>query len=173
MIGPGTNLWSADGNYDWSADGFTGWSADGYEPTNLAVAISDLASVFINVGTITLAYDPLVPLGYVITGYPAALSEPPLGRVLNLVLSNGPAPHVTQSVVPDVVGQYYYDAQLAILAAGMLIAPPVWSLSEVSPGYVIAQSLAAGTLVNPQTQMTITVSGFPVINQPGVVVPVP
>jgi beta-lactam-binding protein with PASTA domain len=80
----------------------------------------------------------------------------------------------TPNLVPNVIGKYYYDAQQAILAAAMLIAPPVWALSStINPGYVISQSIAAGTNVNPQTPMTITVAGFPVTNQPGVVVPVP
>ena len=76
--------------------------------------------------------------------------------------------------MPNVVGKYYYDAQLAILQAGMLIKPPNFVVdTAVNPGYVIAQSLVAGTQVGPQTPMSITVSGFLVTNQPGVIVPVP
>ena len=173
MIGPGTNLWSADGNYNVTADGYPGWSADGYEPTTLAVAQADLAAFGVNVGVITYAYSATVPVGYVITGYVPFLSSAYEGQAIPLVLSNGPSPTPRQAIVPNVVGLYYYDAQLAILNASLLTAPPVWVLAAADPGYVTAQSLAAGATVNQQTQMTITVSGFPVVNQPGIVVPVP
>ena len=78
------------------------------------------------------------------------------------------------NIAPNVVGKYYYDAQQAILAAAMLIAPPIWVISNtVNPGFVVSQSITAGTTVPQQTPMTIAVSGFQIINQPGVVVPVP
>jgi beta-lactam-binding protein with PASTA domain len=43
----------------------------------------------------------------------------------------------------------------------------------VLPQYVISQSIAAGTQFTQQTQVTITVSGFTVINQPSIPTPVP
>lgn len=175
MIGLGTDLWSADGNFEASADGFPGWSADGYEPNPLFFAVLRFAAVGVNIGTITYVYSTVgTPVGWVITGYVPLLTSAPAGSYVNLVVSNGPAPAPTPSIVPNVVGEYYYDAQLAILQAGMLIQPPKFVVdTAVNPGYVIAQSLVAGTQVNPQTPMTITVSGFLVTNQPGVIVPVP
>jgi hypothetical protein len=69
---------------------------------------------------------------------------------------------------------FYVDALLAINNARLLIAPPVWVISStVLPQYVISQSIAAGTLVNEQTQVTITVSGFTVVMQPATPVAVP
>jgi beta-lactam-binding protein with PASTA domain len=174
MTGPGTNLWSADGNYQWSADGFTGWSADGYEPVSEGVATNQLAAFGVNVGALTYAYDPLVPAGYVITGFVPFLSTTFAGQYIPLKISNGPAPATTALTVPNVVGKFYSDAQLALLQAGFLIAPPQFVLSStVKPQYVISQSVAPGTQFTQQTQVTIVVSGFPVTNQPGVVVPVP
>lgn len=175
MIGPGTNLWSADGNYETSADGFPGWSADGYEPTPLFFAVEYFAAVGVNVGLITYVYSNYgVPVGWVITGYVPFITSSLAGKYIPLIVSNGPAPAPTPSIVPNVVGKYYYDAQLAILQAGMLILPPVFVVdTSVNPGYVIAQSLVAGTQVGPQTPMSITVSGFLVTHQPGVIVPVP
>jgi len=68
---------------------------------------------------------------------------------------------------PSVVGMYYYDAQLAILDASMLIAPPVFVPSNaVLPGYVISQSILPGTVVPTQAQMSITVSALRVIQPP-------
>ena len=174
MIGPGTNLWSADGNYNVTADGYPGWSADGYEPTTLAVAQADLAAFGVNVGVITYAYSATVPVGYVITGYVPFLSSAYEGQAIPLVLSNGPSPTPRQAIVPNVVGLYYYDAQLAILQASLLIAPPNFVLAPgVTPGIVTGQSLPSFPYVAVGTAMTITVSGFPVIMQPDTVQPVP
>jgi hypothetical protein len=199
----GTNLWSADGNYNWTADGYTGWSADGYEPTNLEVATADLASFGVNVGPLTYQYDPLVPLGYVITGYVPFLNVNYAGQYIPLVISNGPAPGSTILTVPNLVGLFYYDAQLAINDAGLLIAPPIWVLTSppapprsdfafgisgfgvgsfgvtplpppgVLPQYVVSQSIPAFTQLTQATQVTITVSGFTAINQPNIPTAVP
>ena len=162
--GASTYLWSADGNYQITADGFPGWSADGYEPTPLAVAQAALGANQIQVGTLTYQYSVNgTPIGYVVTGWPAQLGLP-AGSVLNLIISNGPAPPVAPLIVPNVVGMYYYDAQLALLEAGIRTAPPNIVIAPgVNPGYVTAQSLVAGTPVTGQPQCIITVSGF--INQ--------
>src|SRR5271157_3161776 len=174
MIGPGTNQWSMDGNYAWSMDGFTGFSWDGYEPTSLADATADLAAFGVNVGAITYVVDPLVPVGYVITGYIPFFSSAYAGQYIPLQVSGGPPISPGLLYVPDVVGEYYYDAQLDILDAGLRIAPPTWALSStVLPQYVISQSLSAGSFVPQQTQMSIVVAGFPVTNQPSSIVPVP
>lgn len=166
-------LWSADGQNQWTADGFYGWSADGYQPTTLQAAVKALAAVGVNVGLITYVYSAIVPEGYVITGWEPLLSSTP-GSYVPLTVSQGPAPVPTLVTVPNVVGKFYYDAQLAILQAGLFIAPPTWVLSTtVIPQYVISQSLTAGALVTPQTQMTIVVSGFSVLVQPGIPTPVP
>lgn len=174
MVGPGTNLWSADGNFNISADGKGGWSADGYEPTDLVYAVADFAGVGSSIGTLTYVYSPLVPIGFVVTGYPPLLSTTPPGSVVPLTISIGPAPPVTLVTVPNVVGLYYYSAQLALLQAGLLIAFPNFvNAPGIVPGIVTGQSIAAGTVVNPQTLVTITVSGFLVQMQGGQTVPVP
>jgi beta-lactam-binding protein with PASTA domain len=174
MIGPGTNLWSADGNWQWTADGFTGWSADGYEPTSLAVAVADLAGFGVNVGVITLAFNSLVPVGFVVTGYVPFLTTALAGQYIPLTVSEGPAPLPVTRTVPNVVGLFYYQAQLSLLQAGFLIAYPTFALSStVLPQYVISQSIAAGSQFTQQTQVTIVVSGFSVLQQPGVPTPVP
>jgi beta-lactam-binding protein with PASTA domain len=168
-------LWSADGSPlgGWSADGFRGWSADGYEPTTLAVATAVLAALGLNVGVLTYAFSSVVPVGYVINGYPASFGEP-AGSYIPLTISNGPSPTPRVRMVPNLVGKFYYDAQLEILRRGLLTAQPTFVLSSsVLPQYVISQSIIAGSQVAEQTQVTIVVSGFPVTNQPGVVIGVP
>jgi beta-lactam-binding protein with PASTA domain len=174
MIGNGTNLWSADGNFAWTADGFPGWSADGYEPTPLQFAVQDLAAFGVNIGVLTYAFSSTVPVGWVITGYVPFLSTAFAGQFIPLTISGGPAPRPTPITVPNVVGLFYVDAQLALLHAGFLIAQPQFVLSStVLPQYVISQSIPAGTVFTQQTQVTIVVSGFPVTNQPGVIIGVP
>jgi hypothetical protein len=171
-----TNLWSADGNYKWTADGFTGWSSDGYEPTPLECAVTYFAAVGVNVGQLTYVYDALVPVGYVITGYVPYISTAYAGQYIPLVISLGPPPGPKVYTVPNVVGKFYYDAQLAILQAGFFIAQPVWGFSPPpapDPQYVYAQSIAPGTQFPQPVQIIINVQGFPVVNQPGIVVPVP
>jgi beta-lactam-binding protein with PASTA domain len=169
------NLWSADGNLNWSADGYPGISADGYEPTPLECAVTYFAEVGVNVGQLTYQCSTYgVPVGWVITGYVPYINVSYAGQYIPLTISNGPCVGSTTLTVPNVVGMFYYDAQLALLDAGFLIDQPLWALSTtVKPQYVISQSLAPGTQVTTQTQILITVSGFPVINQPGIVTPVP
>jgi beta-lactam-binding protein with PASTA domain len=166
-------LWTADGFNQWSADGFYGWSADGYEPTTFQAAVAGLAAVGVNVGVITYIFDPIVPAGYVITGWPKFLSAT-AGSYVPLTVSEGPAPAPKTITVPNVVGKFYSDAQAALLQAGFLIAYPTFALSNtVLPQYVISQSIAGGAQFTQQTQVSIVVSGFSVLQQPGVPVPVP
>lgn len=161
--------WTADGFNQWTADGFYGWTADGYQPTPLLVAVTALAAIGVNVGVITYVYDAFVPVGFVITGWVPLLTSTPPGAYVPLTVSQGPAPPTLTATVPNVVGMFYYDAQLALGTARLLIAPPVFVVSStVLKQYVISQSIAGGSVVPENTQVVITVSGFPVINLPAV-----
>jgi eukaryotic-like serine/threonine-protein kinase len=140
---------------------------------NLAQAVSQLASFGVNAGVLSYSFDSSSP-GTVLTNITPFLSTNFYGQYIPLTLSQGPAPPITQALVPNVIGMLYSDAQLALGNARLLIASPVWALSAtVKPQYVISQSISAGSQVAEQTQVTIVVSGFSVTNQPGVVVPVP
>jgi hypothetical protein len=173
-IGTHPTTWSADGNFIWSADGFMSWTADGYEAFPEGAFAITLANAGYNVGTITYVYSQTDPLGTVMSTTPQPYTLAPPGSYINLVVSNGPIPAGTIVTVPNVVGLYYYDAQLALLSVGLYIAQPVFVLSStVLPTYVISQSIAPGTQINAYTQVTITVSGFTVTNQGGSPLPVP
>jgi len=66
--------------------------------------------------------------------------------------------------VPNVVGLYFYDAQLAILFSGLFIGPPVYAHSDtVVPGVVMSQSPVAGRpyIIGEPYQVLITVSKGP------------
>jgi beta-lactam-binding protein with PASTA domain len=122
-----------------------------------------------NVGVITYVYSSTIPLGYVITDVTPYLNTNNVGKYIPIEVSNGPAPAVKQLPVPNVVGMFYQDALQALNYWGLLVNPPALAISAtVDPQYVISQSIAAGTLVNPQTPITITVSGFTVLQQPGI-----
>lgn len=160
-IGTHPLTWSADGNFFWSADGFMSWTADGYEAFSEGAYAIKLAQAGYNVGTITYVFSQTDPLGTVMATIPQPFTNAPLGSSINLIVSNGPAQPATTATVPNVVGKYYYDAQLTLLGNALLIAPPVFVLSNtVLPSYVISQSIAAGAVVGVNTQVVITVSGF-------------
>jgi hypothetical protein len=169
-----TNLWDFSGNWNWDFSGYPGISWDGYEPTPLECAVTYFAEVGVNVGTLTYQCSSSgVPLGWVITGYVPYINPAYAGQYIPLTISNGPCVTPVPVTVPNVVGLFYYDAQLAILDAGLRIAQPSWALSKtVLPQYVISQSLVAGSSVAAQSLMTIVVSGFTVLQQPGIPTPV-
>ena len=103
------------------------------------------------------------PAGQAFFQAPSAGAQAPHGSYVSYTLSLGPNPPVITDA-PNVVGQYYYDAQLAILDASFLIQPPTFVVSStVLPGYVISQSVAPGTPNAGQTPISITVSAFRVI----------
>jgi hypothetical protein len=99
------------------------------------------------------------------------------GQYIPLAISTGPCPPPTIVTVPNVVGMYYYDAQLAILGAGCEIAPVVWGFAPppggVNPQFVYNQSPGAGYQSTSPIQVTINVEGFPIISSTGVIEPEP
>jgi len=140
---------------------------------NFAQAVSELAAFGVNAGVLSYSFDSSSP-GTVLTNITPFLSTNFSGQYIPLTLSQGPAAPVTKALVPNVVGMLYSDAQLALGQARLLIASPVWMLSNtVKSQYVISQSISAGSTVPEQTQVTIVVSGFSVLQQPGVPTPVP
>jgi beta-lactam-binding protein with PASTA domain len=136
--------------------------------TTLATAVTELAAFGVNVGALTYAYDPVVPLGSLITSLAQYLSDNYAGQYIPLTVSNGQAPPTSVTAVPNVVGMFYQDALQALGYWGLLVNLTLALSDTVLPQYVISQSIAAGTQVAQQTQVTITVSGFTVLQQPGI-----
>lgn len=133
--------------------------------TPLANVVTQLAAFGVNAGVLTYTYDPVAPVGNVISNFTPFLDWRYFGQYVPLTVSEGPVPVTTVATVPNVVNKYYYDAQLAILDARLLIAPPKYVLApQVVPGIVLTQSLAAGAIEREQTQMTITVASLPGTN---------
>jgi beta-lactam-binding protein with PASTA domain len=191
MVGMDTYGWDYANNYQSYAP-----------PPRRVIPVSMQYPVFVTIPSVigdaeaeAIAALSAVQLAYtfgpaIFSSYPAgtiAAQSPPAGgsviqgTVVTLNLSLGPLPPPPPVIpagsvaVPDLIGMFYYDAQLAILEYGLRINTPVWVLPPpgVNPQYVTAQSIAPGTVVAVQTQVTITVAGFTVVNQPNIPTPVP
>ena len=94
------------------------------------------------------------PPGLVFQQTPAPGTPVPVGSTVVVTLP-------LQQVVPNVVGMYFYDAQLALLQAGFLIAAPVLADNpgETIPlGTVMSQSIPPGTAYPAGTQVQITIT---------------
>jgi beta-lactam-binding protein with PASTA domain len=138
-----------------------------------AQAVAQLAAFGVNAGVLSYSFDSSPP-GTVLTNITPFLSTSFAGQYIPLTLSQGQSPLPVQALVPNVVGKFYSDAQLALNQARLLCPQPKFVLSStVLPQYVISQSIAAGATVPEQTQVTIVVSGFSVLQQPGVPTAVP
>ncbi|MEN8233659.1 MAG: PASTA domain-containing protein, partial [Actinomycetota bacterium] len=105
----------------------------------------------------TEAPDDAVPAGSVAAQSPAAGTLVDPGAEVTIAVSTGPA----TVPVPDVVGQTEADANAAITGAGLSVAKVEAPDDTVPVGGVAAQNPAAGTLVDPGAQVTITVSTGP------------
>jgi serine/threonine-protein kinase len=144
------------------------WSGDvaGY------VSLDDAILACVNAGLIVVQpiqwqFDPAVPYGYVISQSPASGSGVPYGTPVHLVVSKGPAPSASTIGVPNLANLMYLDAQRLLTSNGLLAVNPVWAHNNsVRQTYVISQSVAAGSLVAPNTQVVLTVSIGPSISWP-------
>ena len=117
-------------------------------------------------------------LGLVAAQSPLGGTFAPAGSIVifNLSLGAGPPAPAGYGVVPNVLGMFYYDAQLALLGAGFRIAFPRFKLPASPaflPQYVIGQSIPGGAIVALQTLIKIDVNGFTVVLLPNNPTPVP
>lgn len=117
--------------------------------------------------------NPLVPPGYVIS------QSPPAGTVVNpwtpvqLVVSWGPVNYVEQFPVPFIVGIQQYQANTMLQIAGADVGRVTYANDPFTQaGYVLSQSLTAGTIVPFGTGVDYVVSLGPAIVPPTVIVPV-
>jgi hypothetical protein len=105
-------------------------------------------------GSVTQAYDDIVPIGHIISQSPSAGTIVPIGSAVDMVVSLGQA--VT---VPDVTGMTQANAQSAIESAG-LITGTITSVvnPSVLPGHIISQTPAGGTIVSGGSAVNLVVS---------------
>jgi beta-lactam-binding protein with PASTA domain len=120
-------------------------------------------------------YNANVPYNYVISQSPPAGSVLPLYTPVYLTASLGPPPITQTLITPNVVGSMILDARQAMVSAGLNVTNPIWQYSSTVQGdYVIAQSVAPGTIITQGTSVTLTVSaGTAVTPLPGATVVIP
>lgn len=125
-----------------------------------AAAVSAIAAVGLNFGSLSQVYDGTIAVGLVISQSPAGGTSVPTGSAVNLTLSLGPQP----VPVPNVVGQTEAAARASIIA-GTLAVGTVTQVNHASVpiGQVISQAPAAGTSVLPGSLVTFAVSLGPVM----------
>jgi beta-lactam-binding protein with PASTA domain/predicted Ser/Thr protein kinase len=105
--------------------------------------------------TTALRSSETIPVGTVLEINPSANTVLPVGSDVTIIVSSGPEP----ISVPAVVGQTEGAAVNTLQAAGLVPTVQYTEVSAGSPddGRVVAQSLSAGTAVEPNTPITITV----------------
>ena len=118
-----------------------------------------LSQVYLNVGTISQAYSPTVPAGFVISQNPSAGTTLSYGSIVNIVVSIGAPPTVP---VPNVVGMTQADAQSALISANLTVGDISQAYSDTVPsGNVISQDPAAASLAATGSAVNLTVSQGP------------
>jgi beta-lactam-binding protein with PASTA domain len=141
-----------------------------FVPPPTGITLPEAISIAVNADLIVSEpirwqYDPVVPYNYVISQSPPAGTMVPPQTVVYFVASLGPAPAASAlPIVPAVVGLMIVDAQNVISASGCGVATVVWAYDLIAlSGYVLAQSIPAGTQVPVGTPVILTVSqGAPV-----------
>ena len=121
-----------------------------------AAATTALASVGLNVGTVTTQASSTVASGKVISESPTAGTSVNAGSAVSLVISTGPA----QVSVPNVVGGTQAAATTALTSAGLIVGSVTTQASStVASGNVISESPVAGTSVNVGSAVNLVISG--------------
>jgi serine/threonine-protein kinase len=118
-------------------------------------AAFNLGKAGFQLGTLTLADNPLVRKGGVVGTDPPAKSVLPRDTPVNLVISSGPPP----VAVPNVTGGSRGAASAALTNLGFLIGevPQTGAIGDPRDGTVMGQTPAAGTQLRPGDVVTITV----------------
>lgn len=120
-----------------------------------------LAAAGFAIGTVKQEASDTVPQGHVISQDPKAFASAASGTKVNLVISSGKA--APQDVkVPDLKGKTQADAEKALADAKLVgVASNPEESTEVAPGQVFKQSVAAGTTVKEGTRVAFTVAIAP------------
>jgi beta-lactam-binding protein with PASTA domain len=114
----------------------------------------------LRVGDVTYEFSDTVTVDYVISQSPAGETAVPIGSLVDLVVSLGPA-----ATVPDVVSMSESGAGSAITAEGLVVGTVVYEYSDAVPmEQVISQDPAGGTEVAVGSPVDLIVS----LGQPAV-----
>ncbi|MDT7580369.1 MAG: eukaryotic-like serine/threonine-protein kinase, partial [Pseudonocardiales bacterium] len=107
-------------------------------------------------GSTRQEYSAAVPTGAVTRTDPPAGTALPSGSAVTLVLSRGPEPK-RQVRVPFLVGRRTADATALLTALGLAVEvePAIPFAPDDGTGHVVQQSHGAGSLVDPDTTITL------------------
>ena len=115
----------------------------------------------LQVGTVKNEPSDTVPLGNVISQSPEPLTSAQANSKVDLVVSSGKG-EPKEVTVPDLKGKTQHDAEQALTDAGLVgVASNPEETTEVQPGQVFKQSIAAGTKVKEGTKIAFTVATAP------------
>ncbi|MBQ9890247.1 MAG: Stk1 family PASTA domain-containing Ser/Thr kinase [Firmicutes bacterium] len=119
-------------------------------------------------GEVSGAYSSTVERGRIISQEPAAGAKLEKGGKVDIVISLGPDESSELIVVPRLTGKTLEDAQKAIEEAGLVLEKTTeQESSSVDKGYIISQSIAAGSQVEKETKISLVVStGYAVNPRP-------
>jgi serine/threonine-protein kinase len=124
-----------------------------------ADATTALTTAGLTLGQITTANSATIKAGSVISTDPTAGNQVAKGTTINLVVSNG------KVVVPNVVNLDISDAQNQLTASTLMLGVTITTQGGTCAGtqgtVVLSQSVAAGTVVAPGTNVTLTVACNP------------
>ena len=145
----------------------TGWGPQALVTVVVALLYTDLyvfIAQLINAGmmvqpNVNWITSSTVPYGEVISVVPVGGSVVNLWTYVTINASLGPAAGTTLNLVPNVIGQQAYDAERSCWNAQLDVGQRIYAFSNtVAAGYIIAQSVASGTLQPPGTSIQLTVS---------------
>ena len=106
---------------------------------DLATATAAITGARLIVGTVSYAYDLIIPVGDVITQAPTGGSSAALGSAVDLTLSLGPR------LVPNIIGDTLTTATAAITGVGLVVGIIGYIPNVALVGTVVDQSPVGGT----------------------------
>lgn len=120
-----------------------------------ADAVSELKQAGLKAAFGTAVYSTAIPVDHVVSQSPSGTAQVKSGDTVTIILSLGPQ----QVTVPDLHGLSQADAQVKLqkagLSAGGVQTEPNDTIAE---GMVVSSDPAAGTKVDPSSQITLVVS---------------
>ncbi|MBO4353093.1 MAG: PASTA domain-containing protein, partial [Eggerthellaceae bacterium] len=134
-------------------------------PNLVSLDRQDATKLLVNdgfvLGAVTYENSDTVPNGHVISQKPEALTMADSGTKIDLVVSKGKA-DAADVTMPNLIGMSQTDAEKAIADANLVAVQedPVVS-TDVDPGKVCKQSIAAGTKIKEGTQVSFATALAP------------
>ncbi|MFR9280118.1 Stk1 family PASTA domain-containing Ser/Thr kinase [Levyella massiliensis] len=119
-------------------------------------AVKQLQEEGFRIGQTSFAFDANVPKDQVVRTDPAANAQSETGARINLIISRGQ--EAVMTVVPVLINKTQNQALAAINEAGLKLGKLNTAFSTYPSGTVIAQSITAGTQVEQNSAISITVS---------------